>query len=200
MINKVARMGSKWKVIAVATAATVFGGFGLGKLTINMDNTRSNVTFLKSVVALMEEEPKIKELLGEKYQIGSSIQDDFTKQEPNHIQLKLPVTGKNDSAYLYTYARRKTPEEKYKLYKIEMTFSKVEGKKLILLDLGDNIDATYTHEAELGPGDFRRNKAREELMRKMDREFGPLSPSKEWQGRSKKDKLTTSPDATSTAS
>lgn len=187
-------------MIAAATVVTVLGGYGLGRLSLNMEQSRHKSTFLKSAVALMEDEPKIKELLGEKYRIGSaSLNDGFTKQEPKHVQLKLPVMGNNDNAFLYTYARRKSEDEKFKLYKIEMTFSKVEGKKLILLDLGKDSDATYMHDAEKELNVDTKAKAREELMKKMDEVYGPLSPSKQWKQKLKSTEQETSSDTNSTS-
>lgn len=180
-------MGSKLKaVLTVAGIGAV--SLGLGQIFINLDKKRIQGSFLKTALALMREEPEVKNLLGEKLTIGSrrALSDDFTKREPKRIQLMLPVSGEKDNGYLFAYARRKTEEEKFKLYKIEMTFNKIKNRKLVLLDLGEDTDATYTHET--GEQDRKKVKAREELFAKLDAEMGQVSPTKEFRKRLENEK------------
>lgn len=180
-------MGSKLKaVLTVAGIGAV--SLGLGQIFINLDKKRIQGSFLKTALALMREEPEVKNLLGEKLTIGSrrALSDDFTKREPKRIQLMLPVSGEKDNGYLFAYARRKTEEEKFKLYKIEMTFNKIKNRKLVLLDLGEHTDATYTHET--GEQDRKKAKAREELFAKLDAEMGQVSPTKEFRKRLENEK------------
>lgn len=177
-------MASKLKMVLAAGAIAV-ASLGVGQILIHHDAKKVQGSFLRSAIALMREEPEVMKLLGEKFTIGSrSLTDDFTKREPNRLQLMLPIAGEKDNGYLFAYARRKTEGEKFKLYKFEMTFNKVKGRKLILLDLGENTDATYSHESE--DDDYNEKKAREELFARMDAEFGPVSPTKEWRKRLEK--------------
>lgn len=177
-------MASKFKMVLAAGAIAV-ASLGVGQVLISHDSKKIKGSFLKSAIALMREEPEVKKLLGEKFTIGSrSLKNDFTRLEPKRLQLMLPIAGEKDNGYLFAYARRKSENEKFKLYKIEMKFDKVNGQKLVLLDLGEDTDATYSHETE--NEDYDKKKAREELFARMDAEFGPVSPAKEWRKRLEK--------------
>lgn len=126
-------------------AAAGGGGVGLGLMMLltnrQRDKLANKATFLQRAIDIAKEQPKVRELLGEEIQVGKiTLNDGWGKLQRLHVQLKVPVKGEHDFAYLYAYARRKSDEDKLKLYKLEATFNKIAGKKLIIMDRTNEED------------------------------------------------------------
>lgn len=127
-------------LLAIASSLGMATGCMMLLVRREADKKTNQAAFLKSAIGIMDDQPVIKSLLGGEYQIGrASVTDGFTKLRKKHVQVLIPIKGSNDTACLYAHARRKEEDEIYKLYKLEMTFGKIENKKLILLDL-DSVD------------------------------------------------------------
>lgn len=131
----------------LATLAGLAGvaGMSVGCVTLLLrrerDNKANKSNFLLRAVELLKEQPVTKELLGDNLKIGrAKLDDGFGSADKFHVKIRLPIQGELDSAYLYAYARRKEETERLRLYKLEATFAKVKGKRLILLDRTDQED------------------------------------------------------------
>lgn len=104
------------------------------------ENYFNRGSFLGSAVSIVKEQPIITELIGEDIKLGRvSLKDGWGKMDQYQAQIKVPIIGDKDSGDLFAYARKKEKADKFKLYKLEMTFGKVKGKKLVLLDLDENV-------------------------------------------------------------
>lgn len=114
-------------------------GIGLGCMTLllrkQVERVTNQSTFLKSAIDIMESQPAVMQLLGENRVIGrASLDDGFTKLGVQNVQVRVPVKGDNDTAQLYAYAFKSKVSKKYKLNKLEMTFEKIKGKRMILFE------------------------------------------------------------------
>lgn len=129
---------------AVLTA--VAGGFGLGigamsiLLNKELDRSANQAMFVKKAIDIMRNEPQVEQLLGGSIEVGNAKLLGGWSKVDKEVQIKVPIKGELDNAYLYAYGRRKKVEDRFKLFKIEATFDKVRGKKLVLLDHPDEED------------------------------------------------------------
>lgn len=131
----------------LSTLIAVAGGLGIGigvmtvLLRKETQKFAKHAAFVEKAVEIMKNQPQVKQLLGESVQIGqATFQDGWGKFDRNQVRLRIPVKGENDNAYLFAYARKKHKMDKFRLFKLEATFGKIEGKKLVLLDRTDEED------------------------------------------------------------
>lgn len=132
-------MLSKTKIstlIAVAGGGGVCVGVMALLLNKEKENYANQASFVQSAVSVMKNQPTVMELLGDDFQVGrASLQDGWGKMEKSKIRVMIPIQGASDKARLFVYARKKNPEDKFRLFKLEMTFDKIQGKKLVLMDV-----------------------------------------------------------------
>lgn len=108
-------------------------------LTKERDKLVNQAGFVMNAVQRLKEQPITKEILGEDLKVGkASLTDGII--DKHHVKVRVPVKGERDNAYLYVYARRKSEAERLRLYKLEVTFAKVSGKKLVLMDRSEQED------------------------------------------------------------
>lgn len=107
------------------------------------ENNFNRGQFLGSAVKLVQDQPLITELIGEDIKIGRvSMKDGWGQMDDYQAKIRVPIIGNKDSGDLFAYARKKEKRDKFKLYKLEMTFGNIKGKKLVLLDLDrEEIDS-----------------------------------------------------------
>lgn len=129
-------------MVKIAHLVAIAGGCGIGLgcmvLLLRQQTERfaNQAVFIQSALNIMEDQPAVKTLLGNSYQVGrATLKDGFTKVDRLNVRVRLPIKGDNDTAQLYAYAKKRYEKDKFKLIKLEMTFEKVRGKKLVLLDL-----------------------------------------------------------------
>lgn len=128
----------------LSTLIAVAGGLGIGcgalalLLGREKDKYVNQAPFVNSAISIVKRESEVMNLLGDNLEVGpATLQDGWGRMEKTNIRVKVPIKGEKDKAQLFAYARRRKNVEKYKLFKLEMTFDKVKGKKLVLMDLGD---------------------------------------------------------------
>lgn len=139
----------------MSTLLGVAGGCGVGVsamlLLMNKqrDGFANQANFVQKAVQIMTEEHEVKQLLGEPILVGkASFNDGWSRLQRLNAQVRLPIKGQNDTAFLYAYARKKSDTGKLYLYKLEATFGKIQGKKLILMDRTNEED-TEVQDTEL---------------------------------------------------
>ena len=121
-------------------------GLGLGMATMLLDKERHkwvnrHPQFVAKALEMIDQNPEVKALFGDKMEVGKiTLNDGWARMTAEHVQLKVPIQGERDNAYLYAYARKRGPESSFGLYKLEATFSKIENKKLIIFDRTDEPD------------------------------------------------------------
>lgn len=169
-------MLSKTK-ISTLIAIAGGGGMGVGIMALLLNKEKENyanqASFVQSAVSLMKSQSKIMELLGDDFQVGrASLQDGWGKVEKSNIRVMVPITGTNDRARLFVYARRTNPGEKFKLSKLEMTFDKVQGKKLVLMDIEKLLLDAEQKEKEMREKEEQEQK-REERQRRLNSVLPP---------------------------
>lgn len=126
----------KWSVIwgALGVSSILVGGMGL-MTKRQFEKYANEADFIQRAMKISKRIPELKQLVGEDFEFGRvKLDDGFGKLGEDETQLKLPIVGSQDNAFLYLYARRKKPDRRFRLYKMEAQFSKVSGKKLIILD------------------------------------------------------------------
>lgn len=117
-----------------------FGGLTY-TLNKKAEKAAREASCVEKAIELMRTEPEIKKLLGEKIVPGRpTLYDGFGRLGKVHCQLKIPIKGETDNAFLYAYGRRRDENDTFRLYKAEATFAKIEGRRLILLDRTDQED------------------------------------------------------------
>lgn len=131
----------------ILIGAASFGGIAIGTMGLllhkQMDKIANEANFVRRALTITREKPAMKQLVGEKIEVGrATLADDFGKLDETNIQIRLPIKGENDKAFLMAYARKKDPSDKFRLFKLEAEFSKIKGKKLILLDRSDEDPKT----------------------------------------------------------
>lgn len=131
--------------ISTLLAVAGGGGVGIGVMALLLAGQKERFAnqggFVRSAIEIMGDQPAVVELLGGKFEVGrATFADGWSKMDNTQIRVQVPIKGEGDTAKLYAFARRKDKEDKYRLFKLEMTFDKVEGKKLILLDLDEPGD------------------------------------------------------------
>ena len=95
-------------------------GIGVGVMALFLIKERDKLTnqaaFIKGAVQLLKEQPITKDLLGEELKIGkATLGDGWSRADKLHVQVRVPVAGEHDKAFLYAYARRKDEDEKLRL-------------------------------------------------------------------------------------
>lgn len=130
----------------ISTLMAIAGGGGIGvgimALLLNkeQENFANQASFVQSAVSVVRGHSTVMDLLGNDFQVGrASLQDGWGKMGRKNIQVMIPIKGENDRANLFVYARKIDPKEKFKLFKLEMTFDKVKGKKLVLMDIEESL-------------------------------------------------------------
>ena len=130
---------------------------------VNKSSNKFN--FVQRAFLLAKNQPAIQELLGDNVGLRqSTFKDDFGKVEMTSAQIRVPIAGDKDQAFLYAYARRKDKYDSFRLYKLEARFSKVDGKKLLVLDRSMEDQAT-DDEWEEGQIELVKRKAEEEAKK-----------------------------------
>lgn len=149
-------------MVRISTLLAVAGGGGVGVgvmallLAGQKEKFANRGNFIKSAIEIMGDQPTVVELLGGKFEVGrATFADGWSKMDNLQIQVQMPIKGEKDSARLYAFARKKDDQDKYRLFRLEMTFDKVAGKKLILLDLEefDPLGETATKGAPAADGE-----------------------------------------------
>lgn len=138
-------------LIAIASGCGI--GVGCMALLLNKEKERyiNRSKFIDNAVNIAKDQEGVKGLLGETVEIGkASLVDGWSKMNSTEVRLKVPIKGTNDNADLYTFARKPKDGTKYKLIKLEMTFAKIPGKKVVLLDMdaeSDPLDEPVTSQS-----------------------------------------------------
>lgn len=135
------RLPSWPSLIAAAGGASIGLGLMMALVNKQRDNQANQATFVNRAITIMREQETIKELLGDDIQVGRiTLNDGWGRVQRLEAQLRVPLKGERDIAFLYAYARRKDEKDLLKLYKLEATFSKIAGKKLVLMDRTNQED------------------------------------------------------------
>lgn len=131
-----------WPTLIAATGGASIGlGLMMALFNRARDNQANESTFVGRAITIMREQETFRELLGDDIQVGRiRLADGWCKVQPLEAQLRVPLKGERDTAYLYAYGRRKSQGELLKLYKLEATFGKVAGKKLVIMDRTNHED------------------------------------------------------------
>lgn len=131
----------------LATLFAIAGGCGVGcggmlLLTQKANDDFANTAiFIKRAIEVAREEPQVRQLLGDRFEVGrASFGDGWSKMRALHVQVRMPVKGERDNAYLFAYARKRDEKDKLRLYKVEASFEKIANKKLVILDRTDQED------------------------------------------------------------
>ena len=164
----------------VATLLAIAGGGGIAVGTMALlfyrktESVATNSNFLLRAVDIIQEQPISRDLLGESIKIGKASFDSGWLRQ-NDLKLTVPVKGDNDNALLIAYARRKDSESKFRLYKLEATFGKIAGKKLVLLDRTNEPDTDESEETtdKTSDGPKRDNKPAKEKEAQQERKLTP---------------------------
>lgn len=109
-------------------------------MALSRESTRyANTTgFVKTALDMVEKEPEVLDMIGQPYSLGKAkVLDLWFGFDTNNVKVRVPVKGANDTAFIYAFARKKDSKDKLKLFKLEMTFNKIQGKKMILFDVSD---------------------------------------------------------------
>lgn len=131
--------------VKFSTLVAICGGGGLalaGMATLlnkESDKLASQAPFVKTALDMIEKEPEVLEMVGQPYALGKPQVMDLWlgKLDANNVKVRVPMKGSNDTAFIYAFARKKERKDKLKLFKIEMTFNKIKGKKMVLFDVED---------------------------------------------------------------
>lgn len=166
----------------LSTLLAIAGGFGIGIGTLNIlvnrqkDKFANQAVFIQKALDMFKSQPDSKKLIGESFEVGrASFKDNWSKMEQNQVRIRLPLKGENDDAYLYVYARKKHQMDKFRLFKLEATFGKIQGKRLVLLDRTDEEDPDEEREAEVKP-----EKADEGQPAAAAKQMSPKELMKNW--------------------
>jgi len=119
-------------------------GMVLGQKVTKVLN-KSN--YVQDAIFLTREQPTVRELVGDNMMFGVA-KVDGSEQSKEKIQIKLPFGGKNDQAFLTIHARKQEKSDKFRLFKLEAEFSKIKGKKLLILDRSSEDQSTDEKWAE----------------------------------------------------
>lgn len=132
------------KMSTLVKVAGTFGiGIGIMGVLLNRETNKlvNQAKFVQIAVETMKSQPTVKELLGSEITAGrATLNNDSGDLTKHNIKVVVPLKGENDSARLYAYARRKGDDDNFRLYKLEASFTKIEGKKLILMDRTNEED------------------------------------------------------------
>lgn len=127
--------------LKMGTLVAVAGGCGVALASMAMLLNRESgkfanqAAFVKTALDMVEKEPTILEMIGQPYTLGQAkVMDLWLGSDVRNVKVRVPVIGTNDRAYIYAFARKKDTKDRLKLFKIEMTFDKIEGKKMVLFD------------------------------------------------------------------
>lgn len=130
--------------VSKSSLLAVCGGCGIAvgamAMVLNKESTKyaNQASFVKTALDMVEKEPEVLEMVGQPYALGKAkVLDLWQGLDTNNVKVRVPIKGPNDTAFIYAFARRKEPKEKLRLFKIEMTFDKIQGKKMILFDVED---------------------------------------------------------------
>lgn len=129
--------GVKWSTLFTVAGVTGLGIGGLGILMIKaMENKVTKSDFINLAMHKVKIQPKIVSMFGEPIEFGTTeFRDGWSRIGRDEIRLMVPIKGQNDTGKMYAYARHY--DKKYKLAKLELSFEKIKGKRMILLDYGD---------------------------------------------------------------
>lgn len=127
------------KISKLAPLFVVSGAFGgaIGIYSLLMRRDKENVVnrgaFYVNAIKFAKENPVIVDQIGENITHGRAKIERNDSSNPLAVQVKIPLKGDKDSGDLYAYAKKKDKTDRFKLYKLEMTFDKLIGKKLVLM-------------------------------------------------------------------
>lgn len=126
-------------------------GMGVGAMWLVYKKEKENYTargsFVPTAIKIVREQPMITEIIGENFKVGRpSLKDGWGKVDKYQAQVRVPVIGDKEKGDLFAYARKKDKTEKFQLYKLEMTFDNVKGKKLVIMDLDKEANSDTTTE------------------------------------------------------
>lgn len=104
--------------------------------------------FIASAVEYVKSQPTVMDLLGTKYLVigQAKLLDRLRSRTRHQAAVKIPLEGDKDKSWLWIYADRKQDQEKFKIFKMEMTFDKLKNKKLVILDLRGKLDQEHDTE------------------------------------------------------
>lgn len=106
-------------------------------LSQKLSSVANQENFVLKAVEHTKQQQEVINILGP-FEIGrANVRDGWSKVETNHVKLRLPMKGEKDNGQLFTYAKRIDDLAPLQLYKIEVKFDSVVGKKLILYEQSD---------------------------------------------------------------
>jgi hypothetical protein len=148
-----------WPTLFAVAGGCGFGLAGMMFLTNKQrDSIANEAAFVKRAVDIMKSQQTVKELLGEDIKVGRiTLNDGWGSIQRSQARLRVPIKGEHDNAYLYVYARKKEEKGILELYKLEATFGKIAGKKLIIMD--------RTNEDDSAVGDTKQIESEEDKSR-----------------------------------
>lgn len=185
------------------------GGMGVGAMALLLKQERGRLqtgpAILKKAIEIAEKQEVVRNILGDEItaQPAKLERKLGTLFDTNNAKVKVPLKGNKDNGVLYVYARRKNKQDRLRLWKIEMFFSKIEGKKLIILEMpGDETVRDDADDEELQRKKREQEeKEKEEKPKSIYADFnGPLPKGielrRELERRKKADKTKTPLDTT----
>lgn len=128
----------------ILTLVTIAGGCGIGVgamavlLTKEQNKYAGKASFVHKAVELAQSQETVRNLLGDSIEAQRARIERNWGNGPvsrNHIKILVPLKGQKDTAQMFVYARRRDETCKLGLWKLEITFDKLAGKRLVLLDL-----------------------------------------------------------------
>ena len=118
-------------------------GIGIGCMVLLIDSQRKEsigkLAITKAALQMIDNQKAVLELLGGSYVVGRvSFSDGWTRIDKEGAKIRLPINGTSDKAILFIYGRRVGDDKHLELYRLEMMFSRIKEKKLVLLETEDD--------------------------------------------------------------
>lgn len=151
-------------ILTVRNFLIATGVFGVGTFSILLATKEKEFelknlpTCAKTSLDVLKQKPAALKILGgDEIKTGwPSLTGGWDSLKANDVSMRMLVKGKSDKGYLYTYARRENPEEKFKMYKMEVVFDSVKDKKMVIWQSGDELNASAS--MDINVSDLRQQK------------------------------------------
>lgn len=148
-------MGIVAKLLSIETGRYILVagvlGIGIGGLGLLIKRKEQEVLekspFLIVARKIIQNQPEVKDLLGENIRFGHPSMD-RKKAIISATEIKsfAPIKGDKDKGSIYFQASRPNEEQKFKLKRLEISFNKVKGKRLVIYDRDacDSVEVNIT--------------------------------------------------------